>query len=152
MKSYHFTIVVRDANSALSELEDQFFEAGCDDALLCSYNDTIYLEFDREAESAEIAIQSAIDNIRTLGFQDLVIEEQGFSTLSEMAERADMSRQALSLYAQNKRGDGNFPRPMYGLSSKSAMYFWPEVAAWLFKNNKLDKADYDVAKALIKIQ
>ena len=151
MNTYHFTIVVRDADSDLATLEDQFFEAGCDDALLCSYNGTVYLEFDREAQNAEQAIQSAIDNISSLGFSDLVVEEQGYSTLSEMAERAGMSRQALSLYAQNKRGNGNFPRPMYGLASKSAMYFWPEVATWLFQQNKLDKSHYDVAKATIHL-
>lgn len=149
MNTYHFTIVVRDAPCDLSKIEDQFFEAGCDDALLCSYNDTVYLEFDREAESAEHAIKTALDNIRSLGFKDLIVEEQGYSTLSEMAERAEMSRQALSLYAQNKRGNGNFPRPMYGLSSKSAMYSWPEVATWLFQQGKLKKTHYDVAKTAI---
>jgi hypothetical protein len=147
MNTYHFTIVVRDASSNLAELEDRFYEAGCDDALLCSYNDTVYLEFDRQAEDAAKAIQSALNNIHSLGFRDLIVEEQGFSTLSEMAERASMSRQALSLYAQNKRGNGNFPRPMYGLSSKSAMYFWPEVATWLFQQGKLEKTHYEVAVA-----
>lgn len=149
MSNYHFTIVVRDAHSDLSELEDKFFEAGCDDALLCSYNNTIYLEFDREAENAEQAINSALDNIRSLGFNDLIVEEQGYSTLAEMAERAGMSRQALSLYAQNKRGDGKFPRPMYGLASKSTMYFWPEVATWLFNQGKLNKNHYEVAHTAI---
>lgn len=149
MNIYHFTIVIRDAYAKLTELEDQFFQAGCDDALLCSYNGTIYLEFDREAVNATQAIQSALDNIRSLGFTDLIIEEKGFSTLSEMADRAGMSRQALSLYAQNKRGDGQFPRPLYGLSSKSAMYSWPEVATWLFRQGKLDKAQYEVASAII---
>lgn len=149
MNNYHFTVVVRDARSDLADLEDKFFEAGCDDALLCSYNDTVYLEFNRDAENAAQAIRSALDNIRSLGFSDLIVEEQGFSVLSEMADRAGMSRQALSLYAQNKRGDGNFPRPMYGLSSKSAMYSWPEVATWLFNQGKLDKAHYEVAKAVV---
>lgn len=149
MNNYQFTIVVRDANADLSELEDAFFEAGCDDALLCSYNGTVYLEFDREADTAEIAIRTALQQIRSLGYADLIIEEQGFSTLAEMADRAGMSRQALSLYAQNKRGDGNFPKPMYGLSSKSAMYAWPEVAAWLFKNQKINKTHYEVANAVI---
>ena len=49
MSTYHFTVVVRDARSDLADIEDKFFEAGCDDALLCSYNGTVYLEFDREA-------------------------------------------------------------------------------------------------------
>ncbi len=145
MSLYHFTIVVRDANSDLANLEDLFFEAGCEDALLCQYNGTVYLEFDREAESAVQAIKSALDSIRTLGFKDLIVEEQGFSTLAEMAERSGISRQALSLYAQNKRGNGKFPKPMYGLASKSAMYLWSEVATWLFNQGKLDKAQYEVA-------
>lgn len=149
MKNYHFTVVVRDARANLSELEDKFFEAGCDDALLCSYNDTIYLEFDREADNAEQAVSSALNDIRSLGFHDLIVEEQGYSTLAEMAERAGMTRQALSLYAQNKRGDGNFPRPMYGLASKSAMYFWPEVATWLFNQGKLHKNHYEVARTVM---
>lgn len=145
MSLYHFTIVVRDANVELADLEDQFFEAGCEDALLCQYNGTVYLEFDREATSAVQAITSALDSIRTLGFKDLIVEEQGFSTLAEMAERSGISRQALSLYAQNKRGHGNFPKPMYGLASKSAMYLWSEVATWLFKQGKLDQEKYEVA-------
>ncbi|MBF4520348.1 XRE family transcriptional regulator [Acinetobacter towneri] len=149
MNNYHFTVVVRDARANLSELEDKFFEADCDDALLCSYNDTIYLEFDREADNAEQAVSSALNDIRSLGFHDLIVEEQGYSTLAEMAERAGMTRQALSLYAQNKRGDGNFPRPMYGLASKSAMYFWPEVATWLFNQGKLHKNHYEVARTVM---
>ena len=149
MNNYHFTVVVRDARANLSELEDKFFEAGCDDALLCSYNETIYLEFDREADNAEQAVSSALNDIRSLGFHDLIVEEQGYSTLAEMAERAGMTRQALSLYAQNKRGDGNFPRPMYGLASKSAMYFWPEVATWLFNQGKLHKNHYEVARTVM---
>lgn len=78
MNTYHFTVVVRDARSDLADLEDQFFEVGCDDALLCSHNDTIYLEFDRKATNATLAIDSALSDIRKLGYQDLTVEEKGF--------------------------------------------------------------------------
>ena len=44
-------------------IENQFFEAGCDDALLCSFNNTVYLEFCREAECAEKAIKSFIKSL-----------------------------------------------------------------------------------------
>ncbi|WP_228145949.1 MULTISPECIES: hypothetical protein [Acinetobacter Taxon 24] len=74
MNTYQFTVVVGDAPSDLSEIENQFFEAGCDDALLCSFNNTVYLEFCREAECAEKAIKSALDNIRSLGLKDLSVE------------------------------------------------------------------------------
>ena len=65
MNTYHFTIVIRDARADMPGLEDSLFNAGCDDALVCSHNQTVYLEFDREADSAATAIRSALDNIRT---------------------------------------------------------------------------------------
>lgn len=43
--------------------EDRLFEAGCNDALVCSTNDNIYLEFMREAETLDFAIHSAIQDI-----------------------------------------------------------------------------------------
>lgn len=147
MNTYHFTVVVRDARVDMDGLEDRLFVAGCDDALICSYNQTVYLEFDRKANSAEEAIQSARQNILAAGFTQLIVQEAGVSTLSEMAERAGVSRAALSLYAKNKRGDGYFPSPIYGVAAGSALYSWPEVAEWLYKQGKLAQAPYDVARA-----
>jgi transcriptional regulator with XRE-family HTH domain len=143
---YHFTVVIRDADANISDLEDKLFEVGCDDALLCYYNDTVYLEFDRESEGAEQAIQSALTNIRSAGFTQLVVQEGGVSTLSEMAERAGLTRAALSQYARNKRGQGNFPTPMYGVASGSALYSWREVAEWLYQQGKLPQSQYEIAQ------
>lgn len=134
----------------MNGLEDTLFEAGCDDALVCSYNQAVYLEFDREAESAEEAINSALANIRAAGFKQLVVQEMGVSSLAEMAERVGITRAAFSLYAKNKRGDGNFPPPVYGVSSGSALYSWPEVAEWLYKQGKLSQTQYEVAHVGIK--
>lgn len=149
MDTYHFTVVVRDAYIDMPDIEDKFYEAGCDDALLCSYNGMVYLEFDREAESAEQAIQSALSNIHAVGFNELIVQESGVSTLSEMAERAGLTRQALSQYAKSKRGSGDFPKPMYGVASGSALYSWAEVAEWLYKQGKLAKTQYDVARVAL---
>ena len=147
MNTYHFTIVIRDARADMPGLEDSLFNAGCDDALVCSHNQTVYLEFDREADSAATAIRSALDNIRAAGFSKLVIQEAGVSTLAEMAARAGVTRAALSLYAKNKRGDGHFPTPMYGVAAGSALYSWPEVAEWLYKHGTLAQQQYEVARA-----
>lgn len=146
MNTYHFTVVIRDARYELDDLEDRLFEAGCDDALVCSYNGTVYLEFDRESETAEQAVKSALSDIRSAGFKELVVEENGYASLAEMAERAGLSRQAFSLYAKNQRGDGNFPTPVYGLASKTALYSWPEVATWLYRQGKLSQTHYDVSR------
>ncbi|MDO5058587.1 MAG: helix-turn-helix transcriptional regulator [Neisseria sp.] len=145
MANYHFTILIRDAAHDTENLEDRLFEAGCDDALLCFHNHTVYLEFDREAESAQAAVSSALDNIRQAGFQEAVLQENGFATLSEMAARAGLSRAALSNYARGQRGT-DFPAPMYGIGSNSALYSWPEVASWLYRNGQLAKPQFDVAQ------
>jgi len=88
MNTCHFTIAIHDARTDMPGLEDRLFTAGCDDALVCSHNQKVYLEFDREADSAETAIRSALDNIRAAGFNDPVIQEAVVSTLAEVAPSA----------------------------------------------------------------
>lgn len=142
MNTYRFSILIRDAD--LHDLEDRLFEEGCDDALLCFYNQTPYLEFDRQAANAEAAVSAALADIKRAGFKELVLQEAGVATLAEMAERAGLSRTALSNYALGKRGSG-FPAPMYGVGSGSALYSWPEVAGWLHRHGQLSQAQYDIA-------
>lgn len=145
MNTYHFTVLIRDAGRNTESLEDRLFEAGCDDALVCFHNQTVYLEFDRQAANAAEAVGSALENIRHAGFTDAVLQETGYATLSEMAARSGLTRAALSNYAGGKRGTG-FPPPMYGVGSSSALYSWPEVAAWLHKNGHLTQSQFDVSQ------
>lgn len=145
MALYHFSVLIRDAEKTTPNLEDRLFEAGCNDALICFYNQSVYLEFDREAKSAQLAIQSALDNIRQAGFSDLVLQESGVSSLSEIASRAGLTRAAISNYANGKRAK-DFPRPIYGVASGSALYSWKEVAGWLYQHQKISKAQWEVAE------
>lgn len=144
MNTYHFTIVVRDAVFD-DGLEDRLFDVGLDDALLCTLDDTVYLEFDRQSTDAKTAIRTAFDNLHQAGFYDLILQEKGVSSLAEMAKRLNVSRTTLTNYANNKRGAGNFPKPVYGILSGSALYAWTEVASWLYKQGKLPQSDYEVA-------
>lgn len=145
MNTYHFTIIVRDANAHDDNLDDVLFGCGCDDALLCRMDNVVYLEFDRTAENATTAIATAFDDLHQAGFHDLILQEHGVSSLSEIAKRLGVSRATMSHYANDKRGMGNFPKPVAGVLSGSALYLWREVAEWLYKQGKLSQADYDVA-------
>ncbi|MCQ9328510.1 hypothetical protein [Pelistega suis] len=144
MTLYHFTILIRDANPSMEQLEDRLFEAGCDDALICFNNQTVYLEFDREATVAKEAVKSAMENIQSAGFYDLVLQESGVSSLAEIAHRTGLTRAAVSNYALGKRAMG-FPKPLYGVASGSPLYSWREVANWLYANKKLSKAQFEIA-------
>lgn len=135
MNTYHFTILIRDIAAYDDALEDKLFNAGCDDALLFSTNRVVCLEFDRQAENAQTAVLQAFEQIKRVGFTDLVLQETGYATLGEIAQRAGLSRTALSQYAQGKRST-DFPPPMY-ITGKSALYSWKEVANWLCQHGKL---------------
>ena len=70
MKTYEFTLNI-------SEVDDKTSEAiysKCTDSSLGKCNDTTYVAFDREAESLEYAIDSAIADLRRVGVQPLHIE------------------------------------------------------------------------------
>ncbi|MBR1818548.1 MAG: XRE family transcriptional regulator, partial [Neisseriaceae bacterium] len=83
MNIYHFTILLRDAIYQ-DDIEDKLFAAGLDDALLYSKNGAVCLIFDREAQTAKQAVETAMTQIRQAGFNDLVLQEKGYATLSEI--------------------------------------------------------------------
>ncbi len=57
-------------------------------------------------------------------------------TVSDIAERAGLSRQAVSLFARGERGQG-FPPPVAKVSSDAPLWDWAEVAAWLHRRGKV---------------
>jgi len=152
MNKYQFTLVLGDATSDTMDLEDRLYEAGCDDALMCSYNQTVYLEFDRLAGNVARAILSARNDIQRAGFRVASIQEGGYASMAEMAERAGLSRAALNNYAKGTRGDGDFPAPVYGIASSSPLFSWPEVATWLHSKKKLAATAFEVASVATKVQ
>lgn len=73
IKNFEFTIYIKDLKASHHCVEDRLFEAGCDDALLCSINNNLYLEFERKALSLDFAIQNALRSIETAGCQSIQI-------------------------------------------------------------------------------
>jgi predicted DNA-binding transcriptional regulator AlpA len=67
MKSYDFELIFNVPNSEenLKMYSDQLFEAGCDDAIISTGQlGMIALSFTREAENAQMAIESALQNVK----------------------------------------------------------------------------------------
>lgn len=73
IKNFEFTIYIKDLKASHHCVEDRLFEAGCDDALLCSINNNVYLEFERKAVSLDLAIHKALKDIETAGCQYIQI-------------------------------------------------------------------------------
>ncbi|QLD33018.1 hypothetical protein [Mannheimia varigena] len=53
-----------------------------------------------------------------------------------------IKKQKLHNYKRAK----DFPRPVYGVESGSALYSWKEVANWLYQRNKISKMQWEVAE------
>lgn len=67
MQTFSFTVVL-DATKITDEMAEDLYGGGCNDALLASQGDEVTLDFDREAEDEQSAIDSAIEDIRKAGY------------------------------------------------------------------------------------
>jgi hypothetical protein len=144
-KLHEFTIIASGLDPEAEDFEDRFFEAGCDDATLSFQKGVIILEFSREAVSFSKAVASAYEDVRRAGAVPERIEPDHLVSLSEIAERAGLTRQAISLYTRAERG-AHFPGPVAKVTSKHPLWDWHEVAEWLFENGKIDRDEVVRAK------
>lgn len=101
---------------------DALYEAGCSDALIgTGQPGTIALEFVREAESAEAAVNSAIDNVKTaVPGAELTEVKPDLVGLTDVAELLQCSRQNIRKYMV---GHADFPRPVY-TGTASLWHLW----------------------------
>lgn len=145
MALYNFTLTLSGVTYETEGLEDALSESGCDDALICAYGRCVYLEFDREADSLDYAIASAIDNVESAGIGATVTSvDSALVGLSDIAEITEMSRQAIAMLKDGTRGNGDFPCPIQRIKGQSPLWDWADVAEWLAENGRI-KAGSELA-------
>ena len=136
MNSYEFTLTLSlpNADADPEEHLDALFEAGCDDALVgVGVSGTLALEFNREAESAPAALQSAIDAVaEAIPAARLVEVQPDLVGVSDIAALAHCSRQNIRKYVVNR--DGDFPRPTY--SGTTPLWHLVDVIEWFTHQTK----------------
>src|SRR5690625_189957 len=95
MNIHEFTLIIETQANLEDGLEDTLFEAGCDDATLSFRKGIAYLDFDREADSLESAIISAIQQVEQTGLNLWVkrVEPSDLVTSGEIARRLGRSSQ-----------------------------------------------------------
>lgn len=147
---YEFTVVLDQVDDQTPGLEDQLFEAGCDDALINFRGGTVYLDFCREATSFEEAVISAIQAVESIPAmpQVMSILPDDLVTETDIAKRLGKSRQTVSLWVKRERRQTHpFPNPVSKLSDRSPMWRWFDVVEWLYQNHVVrDKKLVDSAK------
>jgi hypothetical protein len=137
MKTHEFTIIASGLDPEADDFEDRLFEAGCGDATIAFQKGLIILEFARDAESFSHAITSAFDDVQKAGAKVERFEPDYLVSLSDIAERCNLTRGAISHYWKGERGDKSFPLPVVRVTSDSPLWDWVDVSRWMHKHNKL---------------
>lgn len=141
MNTFDFAFVVSADDPHADGFEDRFFDAGCDDATIALVHGTVALCFAREADTYKSAVLSAYENILKAGSDILRFEPDYLVSQSEIANRAGLSRAAVSLYEKGERGDG-FPKPCARITTPSPLWDWVDVSRWLCLRGKIEETEY----------
>lgn len=145
MKTYEFTIIASGLDTEADDFEDHFYGAKCDDATVAVIKGKIVLEFAREARNFAHALASAIIDVRRAGAKIERIEPDYLVSLSDIAQRSDLSRSAISHYAAGNR-DKDFPAPIARITTDTPLWDWVLVAKWMFQRRKLSLETLIAAK------
>jgi len=139
VEKFEFTYIASTSDLEDPNLEDRFFEAGCDDATIMVTKGLIAACFVREAENYIHAICTAMRDVASAGVTVERFEPDFLVTQSEIAVRSGMSRQAISLYVKGARGDSSdpFPNPYALVTSPAPLWDWVDVSSWLHKAGKV---------------
>jgi hypothetical protein len=69
MTTYDFSLILKGSLELTEEIADRLFDCGCDDGTPGTCENVFSIEFQREANSLEEAIRSAIGNVESAGYE-----------------------------------------------------------------------------------
>ncbi len=132
MATFNFTLIVEGPDLQADSAVDALFEAGCDDALAGRTDGVQYLDFDRESESLEDAVLSAVADIeRVEGMEVARIADAGLASMADIAVRTGRTRESVRLLVSGERGPGGFPAPVTDPRSRYRLWRIFEVEQWM---------------------
>ena len=135
MARYEFslTFALPDEGADGEQYLDALFEAGCDDAVVgIGERGMIGLDFGREADSADAALNSAIDDVlAAIPCASLLEVAPDMVGVSEIAELVGCARQNIQKYVAS----GAFPKPCH--VGRTAVWHFLDVATWFARKKQL---------------
>jgi hypothetical protein len=134
---HDFTLILTGITDLTPRIVEELLEAGCDDGTIAMRSGRPFITFSRRAPSIKDAILSAIENVRTanVGADVLRVDYCNLVTQSDVARKIGRSRQLVHQYMTGSRGPGGFPAPVCGIVDDVPLWYWCEVAHWLWQNN-----------------
>lgn len=153
MNNYEFTLNIGNIailnDDDLLNVSTAIYEV-CDDAFVCSVDESMYIEFEREAESLESAIVQAIKDVELLKGYQLIVEsvEGDLVSLGEAALATGVKKSTLSKYKKGIFGGGGFPSPVRKLGKKDPLWRLWDIASWLYAKGKVSENTLSMAKTI----
>jgi predicted DNA-binding transcriptional regulator AlpA len=113
----------------MDALVERLGDAGCTDAIIgTGLPGRLAIEFTREAASAEVAMRSALDDVRgVIPAADLIEASPDVVGLTDVATLTGVSRQNMRKLMVAHAGD--FPAPMH--DGSSSLWHLADLLAWL---------------------
>jgi hypothetical protein len=141
MQEHDFTLLLDGLQSITPAIEEAIFKSGCDDATLSLRFGRLFLTFSRTAASLREAIVSAVLAINGcgLGLRVLRVDVCNLVTQSDIARKIGRSRQLVHQYMIGVRGPGGFPPPACNITENAPLWYWCEVAYWLWSNDLISQ-------------
>jgi hypothetical protein len=140
---HDFTLVLTGISELTERVENALYEAGCDDATLSMRCGRPYLTFSRTAPSLKAAILSAVRDVRKagIGADVLRVDDCSLVTQADIARKIGRSRQLVHQYVTGMRGPGGFPAPACHIADEAPLWYWCEIAYWLWQNDMIKEDD-----------
>lgn len=85
MITHEFSLILADVEVMTLDIAEALFESGCDDATPHSGDLIAMVDFDREADTLEAAIRSAVADVNAAGFRVSRIEIEPESLVTQTA-------------------------------------------------------------------
>jgi hypothetical protein len=147
---HDFVLVLTGISELSEEMENALFDAGCDDCTISLRSARVFLTFNRTADSMEMAILSAIRDVRraNIGATVLWVDDCNLVTQSEIGRKIGRPRQQVHQYVTGERGPGGFPPPACHITEKAPLWRWCEVANWLWLNGIIKENALREAEAI----
>jgi hypothetical protein len=150
-REHDFTLVLTGIPDLTPEVQNALFEAGCDDATLSMRSGRPFLTFSRMAPTLMDAFLSSIRDVKkaNIGAEVLRVDVCNLVTQAEIARNIGRPRQLVHQYMTGQRGPGNFPSPACNINddANSPLWYWCEVAYWLYENNMITEEVLEDAQA-----
>ncbi len=159
-REYDFALVLSDELEFSDELENAIYGGFCSDCTLSVRSGRIYLTFSRSASSIKEAILRAISDFKSTNIRCAIlrIDECNLVTQSEIARKIGRSRQLVHQYMKSQRGPGGFPPSVCDIIDGTPLYYWCEVAHWLWTNDLIpettlrDAQEVAVINSVLELQ